>query len=116
MQRKFIPFDEQIIRKELDSLPDRDAAKLVAVMEHYEQCGRGNPAPAQIDEYPGGIMRIRHAKSAYQGRAVYFSVERGEGGIERLIVLTVYKKEGTKVPASVLTTAQRRKQQWEQNR
>jgi hypothetical protein len=47
MEREFIPFHEGTIRKELDELPPKDAAKLAALMSHYEQCGFANPSPAQ---------------------------------------------------------------------
>jgi hypothetical protein len=57
--REFVPFHEDTIRKELDELPPKDAAKLVALMEHYEQSGWGNPSPAQIDDYGDGLYRLR---------------------------------------------------------
>jgi hypothetical protein len=34
MRREFIPFDEDAIKKELDELPPKDAAKLAALMNH----------------------------------------------------------------------------------
>jgi phage-related protein len=81
-------------------------------MEHYQQTGNENPSPAQIDEYGGGLYRLRHVKSAYQGRGIFFVVNR-KLSIERLILLVVYKKEGQKTPQRVLNLALRRKKQWE---
>jgi hypothetical protein len=37
MIREFVPFHEDTIRKELDELPPKDAAKLASLMGHYEQ-------------------------------------------------------------------------------
>ena len=115
MRREFIPFDEEIVQKELDALPASDAAKLGMLMDHYETVGLGNPSPVQIDDYGDGLYRLRHIKPAYQGRLIYFSVDR-EAGFERLVILTVYKKQSQKVPTSVIETAKRRKQQWEDRR
>jgi len=112
MRREFVPFDELIIKKELDALPSKDAEKLVALMMHFEKCGLGNPSPAQIDDYGDGILRIRHIKPAYQGRAIYFASERTYG-FEKLVILLVFKKETQKTPASVLETAKRRRTEWE---
>lgn len=39
MMREFVPFNDDTIQKELDELPPKDAAKLVSLMGHYEQCG-----------------------------------------------------------------------------
>ena len=115
MRRDFVPFDEEIIQKEFDALPATDAAKLGMLMDHYETVGLGNPAPVQIDDYGDGLFRLRHIKSAYQGRLIYFTVDRS-AGYERLVILTVYKKQSQKTPANLIETAKRRKQQWEDKR
>jgi phage-related protein len=115
MMREFVPFHEDTIRKELDELPPKDAAKLVALMEHYEQSGLGNPSPAQIDDYGDGLYRLRHIKPAYQGRLLFFAQDCS-AGFERLVVLAVYKKQGQKAPQHILETAKRRKKQWEGQR
>lgn len=115
MRREFVPFDEETIRKEFQTLPDADRAKLAALIEHYEAAGRGNPAPAQIDTYGDGLYRLRHVKPAYQGRMIFFASEK-EAGLERLVVLVVYKKQGRKTPVDVLETAKRRKKHWEETR
>jgi phage-related protein len=112
MIREFVPFDEDTIQKELDELPPRDAAKLVSLMEHYEQCGLGNPSPVQIDDYGDGLYRLRHIKPAYQGRLLFFAQDCS-AGMERLVMLVVYKKQGHKVPQHILETAKKRKKQWE---
>lgn len=112
MRREFIPYDEQIILRELRALPDRDRAKLVALLEHYETVGLSNPMPAQVDDYGDGLYRLRHAKPAYQGRLIFFATERIKD-FERLVILVVYKKEGQKTPKHVLETAKSRKKLWE---
>jgi hypothetical protein len=73
MIREFVPFHEETIRKELDELPPKDAAKLASLMGHYEQCGLGNPSPVQIDDDGDGLYRLRHIKPAYQGRLLFFA-------------------------------------------
>lgn len=115
MRHAFVPFREDTIQKELDELPPKDAAKLAALMAHYEQCGLGSPSPAQIDDYGEGICRLRHIKPAYQGRLLFFASDRSSG-FEQLVMLVVYKKQGQKVPQHVLETTKKRKKQWEETR
>lgn len=108
-------FDQNVIRKEFESLPDGERARLVSLMRHYEQAGFGNPSPAVIDDYGDGIKRLRHVKPAYQGRALFFSAE-SRTGYERLVVLTVFKEESQKVPKHVLARAKERKAVYEAER
>ncbi|MGA2572023.1 MAG: type II toxin-antitoxin system RelE/ParE family toxin [Terracidiphilus sp.] len=115
MGREFVPFNEDTIRKELDGLPPKDAAKLAALMDHYEHCGLGNPSPAQVDDYGDGIYRLRHVKPAYQGRLLFFTSDRSSG-FEELVMLAVYKKQGQKAPRHILEAAKKRKKQWEETR
>lgn len=115
MRREFVPFDENVIQKEMAALPGKDAAKLSALMLHYQDCGFGNPSPVQIDDYGNGIFRLRHIKPAYQGRLIYFTTDRS-AGYERLVILAVYKKESQKAPQHILETASRRKKQYEDQR
>jgi len=96
-------------------LPPKDAAKLVALMSHYEQSGFGNPSPAQVDDYGDGICRLRHFRPAYQGRLSFFASDRSSG-FEELVMLAVYKKQGQKAPLHLLETARKRKRQWEETR
>src|ERR1035441_3243590 len=115
MIREFIPFHEDTIRKELDELPSKDAAKLASLMDHYEQCGLGNPSPAQVDDYGDGLYRLRHIKPAYQGRLLFFATDcSAEFG--RLVILVVCKKQGQNALQHILETAKRRKKQWEDKR
>lgn len=111
MRREFVPFDEEVIRKELNDLPSKDADKLVALMDHYQRTGHGNPAPAMIDDYGDGLFRLRHVKSSYSGRAIFFAAEKLPDG-ETLIILKIYKKEGQKSPLSVIETAKARRARW----
>jgi len=112
MRREFVPFHEGTIRKELDELPSKDAAKLASLMSHYEQCGLSNPSPAQIDDYGDGLYRLRHIKPAYQGRLLFFASDR-TAGFERLVILMAYKKQGQRAPQHIVETAKKRKKQWE---
>jgi len=91
------------------------AAKLVSLMGHYEQCGLGNPSPAQIDDYGDGLYRLRHIKPAYQGRLLFFATDRS-AGFERLVMLVVYKKQGQTAPQHILETTKKRMEQWEDKR
>ncbi len=111
MRREFVPYDESVIEKELDSLPASDANKLAALINHFENCAFGNPAPARIDDYGDGLYRLRHVKPAYQARMIFFSAEKIDD-VERLVILVVYKKEGGKTPKSVIETARQRKAVW----
>lgn len=107
MRREFEPFDEKTIRAEFDSLPRKDRAKLAALIEFYEDADIGNPYPAQVDAYEGGVFRLRHVKASYQGRALFYVNESREGA-QRLILLTIYKKESASALAAVLDRARRR--------
>jgi hypothetical protein len=71
VRREFVPFDEDVIKGEFDDLPSNEADKLAALVAHYQLCSRGNPAPAQIDDYGEGLLRLRHVKPAYQGRMIF---------------------------------------------
>lgn len=110
MQREFEAFDEDVIRAELDSLPSKDRAKLVAILEFYEVVGVGNPYPVQIDSYDHGILRIRHVKANYQGRALFY-ISKAREGYQKLTLLAVYKKESRRLPSAILETARRRMDQ-----
>lgn len=101
-------YDDAIIRSELDALPVKDSAKLIALMEHYKAVGGGNPSPAMINDYSDGLKRMRHIKPAYKGRLLFFVADRTPD-YERLVVLTVFKKESQDVPRSVLERAAIRK-------
>jgi phage-related protein len=115
VRREFIPFDEETILGELRTLTVGDRAKLQSLIEHYEMVGFGNPSPAQVDDYGDGLFRLRHIKPAYQGRLIYFAIDRTKG-FERLVILTVYKKQSQKTPSNVIETAMRRKKQWEERK
>lgn len=115
MRREWLFFDHEVIQAELDAIPAKDAAKLLSLMEHYRLAGSKNPSPAKVDDYGDGIKRLRHIKPAYKGRVLFFVVER-DAGVERLIVVTVYKKESHKVPHQILDRAKHRKSQYEKGK
>ncbi|CAN5553108.1 hypothetical protein BH11ARM2_BH11ARM2_16220 [soil metagenome] len=104
MRREWVYFNVETVEAEFLALPNKDEAKLLSLMEHYVTAGLGNPSPAQISDYGDGLYRLRHIKSVYQGRLIFFAVER-IAGFERLVVLTVYKKQSQSVPQSVLERA-----------
>ena len=68
-----------------------------------------------IDDYGDGIKRLRHIKSAYQGRVLFFATE-SRAGYEKLIVLTVFKKQSQDVPNNVLARARERRTAYEARR
>jgi phage-related protein len=115
VRREFVAFDAEIVGREFASLPAKDRAKLAALVEHYQSCGLGDPSPVQIDGYGDGIYRLRHVKSAYAGRLLFFTVDRS-AGYEKLVILLVYKKEGQRIPANIKETALRRKREWEEGK
>lgn len=112
MRRERVFFDQGVIRAELDDLPAKDASKLTSLMEHYRTAGSDNPSPVMIDDYGGGIKRLRHIKPAYQGRLLFFTMDR-TAAFERLVALTIYKKQSQDVPRNVLERAKSRKAQFE---
>lgn len=107
MRREWVYFDFETIQGEFADLPDKDRAKLLSLLEHYRTVGLGNPSPAMIDDYGGGLYRLRHIKPAYQGRLIFFAVER-LAGLERLVILTVYKKQSQDVPQNILERSRSR--------
>ena len=115
MRREFVYFDFDIIRSEFAALTDKDRAKLLALLEHYRNAGLGNPSPAQIDDYGEGLYRLRHIKPAYQGRLLFFAIER-VAGFERLVVLTVFKKQSQDVPQNILDRARSRMSEYRRRR
>jgi len=93
MRREWIYFDDRVIRHEFGDLTLKDRAKLMALMEHYRISGNTNPVPAKIDDYGDGLKRLRHIKPAYKGRLLFFVVE-GADDLERLVVVSVFVKQG----------------------
>lgn len=110
MRREIVPFDDEIIRSELSDLPIKDRAKLVALIEYYEESQSGNPYPVQLNVYDHGLIRLRHAKASYQGRAILYIAE-SKKEFQRLVLLVIYKKESNKAPDSILVTAKKRMEQ-----
>lgn len=108
MRREFDFFEDAIIEQELEDLPAKDAANLIAVMDHYETVGFEDPKPAKVQDYGDGIRSIRHVKPNYKGRALYY-VGETRSGYQKLWILTVYKKESQEVPKHVLERARSRK-------
>ena len=54
VRREFVAFDEEVIDREVDALPAKDAAKLLTLIDFYETCGLGDPNPVRIDGYGDG--------------------------------------------------------------
>lgn len=108
MRREFDYFDDDVITQELEDLPAKDAASLIAVMDHYETVGLDDPRPAKVQDYGEGIRCIRHVKPNYKGRGLFYVGVTGPG-YQKLWVLTVYKKESQEVPRHILERARSRK-------
>ena len=76
MRREFDYFDDDTITEEFEALPDKDAANLIAVLNHYETVGFDDPRPAKVQDYGDGSKCIRHFKSDYKGRGLIMSGNR----------------------------------------
>lgn len=103
MVRKFVPFDEGIIKRELRDLPTEDFLDLTQAMKLYQQDAE---IGYTIDNY-GDVMMIKGKK---QGRGLFFA-HFGD----RLVLLKVYKKETQKVPRAVIESAISRKRTYMEN-
>ena len=97
MRREFDYFDDETIIQEFDDLPAKDAANLIVVMGRYEKVGFDDPKPAKVQDYGDGIKCIRHVKSSYKGRGLFY-IGESIPGFQKLWILTVYKKESQEVP------------------
>ena len=108
MLRKFEPFDEAVIIRELRELPRDERRALFWAMENYQN---DSGFAYLVKSYGDGLMMIRD-RSHGQGRCLFFkreSVVQPDGTkLERLISLLVYKKESNNVPEAVLKTARQR--------
>ena len=114
MRREFDFFDDDIIGREFDELPAKDAANLIVVMDHYETVGFEDPRPAKVQDYGDGIRCIRHFKSNYKGRGLFY-IGESSAGYQMLWILTVYKKESQEVPKHIIERAKARKATHEVN-
>lgn len=103
--RKFKPFNEQVIRKELLALPATDHKALTVAMAAFQdETGTGY----RIKDYGDGLKMITDSGRG-QGRGLFF-IETEDS----FVLLSVYKKEGQKAPTSLLDTAKQRKKKYEQ--
>lgn len=105
MSKKFVPFDADVIRKELLSLPVEDHKSLTLAMASYQ---KDLDSGYRISNYGDGLKMITDSGHG-QGRGLFFA-ETEEG----LILLLVYKKETQRAPKSVIETARGRKKRYEQ--
>lgn len=101
MPRKFVRFDDAVIRKEFLYLPRESARDLKWAMENYQS---GRDVIYTAKSYGGNLMMI---KGSGQGRCLFFGSEVVDD-IERLIVLLIYKKESQDLPERILRTARER--------
>jgi phage-related protein len=108
VRREFDYFDDDVITQEFEDLPAKDAANLIATMDHYETVGFQDPKPAKVQDYGDGARCIRHIKSNHK-RRVLFYVGQADSGYQKLWILTVYKKETQEVPKHVMDRARARK-------
>jgi hypothetical protein len=102
MIRKFKAFDVKTINSEFATLPSADLRDLTHAMSLYQQnAGVGYT----VKNYGDDLMMIKGSK---QGRCLWFAIGESQNGVEILIALLVYKKEGQEVPARVMERARER--------
>jgi hypothetical protein len=112
--RKFIPFDQDAIFKEMDDLPEDDFIALKHAMGKYAQSDSGAILPPAMveDQHKYGakykpIFKVRHRNGDHQGRAFfYFGAKLND--TEPLFVLLVYKKEKDEAPRHLVEAAYQR--------
>jgi len=112
--RKFIPFDQDMIFREMEDLPDQDFAALKYAMGRFAQNTAGEILPPAMtqDQHKYGskyksIFKIRHRSGSHQGRAFFYF---GDvlNNVEPLYVLLVYKKETDEAPRHLVEAAYQR--------
>jgi hypothetical protein len=113
--RTFASFDEGVTTKEFFGLPDRDQAKLAAVLERHEHASDAECRPALVKDYGHGLLMIRHERAAYQGRCLFFR-DGMLDGVEPLVIVAFYKKEANAVPRTVLDLALGRMKRFKEKR
>ena len=77
-------------------------------MDFYETVGVGELSPAKVDDYGDGIKRIRHIKSAAQGRGLFY-VGETRAGYQQLWLIAVFKKASQDLPKHIMVRAKERK-------
>jgi len=100
------------LSKELASVPEPDHLDLLDAMDAYLKLEGVNYV---VDDYEDGIKRIKHTNRS-SGRCLFFVEIRADRGDAVLLALTIYKKETTGVPTSVLRRAKRRLKQWQERK
>ena len=111
MAREFVPFDEEVIDRELDALEkasSSDLAKLDFCMRRFEQVSpKENPSPALIESFDEGFLELRHIKGDYKGRMLFY-MPKVPKGTEELVILVVFRKQTQKTPQDMVRLAERR--------
>lgn len=97
-------FHRETTDAEFRDLPTRDYHRLTLAMREYARETRSGYV---VKSYGEGLMMLKDASQG-QGRALFFTIRRDEGGAERLTLLLVYKKESQEAPKRVLDTARQR--------
>jgi len=112
--RKFIPFDQDQIVKEMGDLPQDDYIALKHAMGMYAKSDGGEILPPSMveDQHKYGakykpIVKVRHRNGDFQGRA-FFYFGAILNGIEPMYVLLVYKKEKAEAPRHLVEAAYKR--------
>ena len=94
-------FDQKIIQKELDALPDLDKARLLRAIRAYaDDLSIGFEVKNYKDH---GLLMITDSGRG-QGRGLFATVSD-----EAILILKVYKKESLKADQSALNAAMSRK-------
>jgi len=112
--RRFIPYDQETIYKEMRHLPREDFAALKYAMARYAESTREEilPPAAVADQGSYGekfkpIFKVRHRSKSYQGRAFFYFGEDSNGDLP-MYVLLVYKKEKDEAPRHLVEAAYQR--------
>lgn len=112
--RKFIPYDQDAIRKEMENLPESDFIALKYAMGKYAQSAGDEilPPAAVEDQHRYGakyrpVFKVRHRSGSHQGRAFFYFGAKTEG-VEPMVVLLVYKKEKDEAPRHLVEAAYQR--------
>lgn len=92
MRREIQAFDLDVIRRELDSLPDRDAADVLKLIERFETAPTRPVSPILIEDYGDEIKCLRDVNARYQNRTLFFVAE-AKPDYQLIVILLHYKKK-----------------------
>jgi hypothetical protein len=110
LKYRFVAFDREQTNAEFLQVPYPDYAILAQAMASYQELG-SDSTRAIVNKYEGNIWRLKPNGSS-SGRCLFLRTGVRSKGVEDLLVLVVYKKEGQRVPTRVLARALERAKEW----